>query len=233
MRITERIIAVLLRVYPASWRAEYGLELAELLHVRPLRLRIVGNVVWNGMRQRLRTADASTVFGLAMMLVVLVEFAWNIVSPLPHDFSWTVLLRDSSITFPRVIVTLFRSELYAWLLILIGCFTHVRHGGAIAQSGKAAVKASFLAGLPIMAAGVLMLFGILRVITLGPADMPTSFQQHGFAYTYYDALHQSPGSLDILIAPLAALPQCWIWGLVGGGLGRWIAPHIRRRLAWR
>jgi hypothetical protein len=232
MTMKKQIIAALLRVYPASWRAEYGAELAELMRIRPLGLRIVCNVLWNGLRQRMRTADAATLFGLAMMLVVLGGLVWNIASPLPYASGWTALVQDSSMTLPRVIVKPFRSELYVWLLILIGGITYVRHGGAVAQSGKAAVKASFLAGLPIMVAGVLMLLGILRVITLGPTDMPTTFQPHGFAYTYYSAAHQPPGSLHILLAPLFALPQCWIWGAVGGGLGRWISPYLRR-LAWR
>ncbi len=168
-----------------------------------------------------------------MMLVILVGLVWNIAAPLPYGFGWTAMVQDSSITLPRVVVKLFRSEFYAWLLILFGCFKHVRDGGTVVQSGKAAMKASFLAGLPIMVSGVLMLVGILRVVSLGPGDIPTTFQQHGFAYTYYNAEHQSPGSLNILLAPLFELPRSWIWGVVGGGIGRWISPHIRRRLAWR
>jgi hypothetical protein len=229
----NRIIAALMCVYPASWRAEYGSELAELLRIRALGLRIIGDVLWNGVLQRIRTAEAATIFGLAMMLVMCGGLVWNIAAPLAYGFGWTALVQDSAITLPRVIVKPFRSELYAWLLILIGCFKHVRDGGTVAQSGKAAVKTSFLAGLPIMVAGVLMLFGMLKVVSLGPADIPTTFQQHGFTYSYYSAEHQSPGSLNILLAPLFALPQCWIWGVVGGTIGRWISPHIRRRLAWR
>jgi len=233
MTMKNRIIAALLRVYPASWRAEYGPELAELMRTRALSLRILGNVLWNGLRQRMRTTEVSTVFGVTMMLVILGALLWNIVAPLPYGSGWTAVVQDSRITFPRVVVRPLRSEFYVWLLILIGCFTHLRHGGTAAQSGMAAVKASFLAGLPILVAGVLMLFGILKIVSLGPADMPSTFQQHGFAYTYYSEELQSPSSLNILLAPLFALPQCWIWGALGGALGRWIAPHIRRRFAWR
>jgi hypothetical protein len=228
----NRLVTVLLRVYPAPWRAEYGSELAELMRMRALSLRIIVDVLWNGVLQRILTAEASTLLGLAMMLVIFGGLVWNIAAPLPSGLGWTSLVEDSSITLPRVIVKPFRSEFYAWLLILTGCFKHVRDGGSVSQSGKAAVKASFLAGLPIMVAGVLMLFGILRVVSLGPADVPTTFQQHGFAYTYYSARHQTPGSLNILLAPLCALPQSWIWGVVGGGFGRWISRHIRTRLVW-
>jgi hypothetical protein len=233
MTMKDRIIAMLLRVYPASWRAEYGSELQELMRVRPLSLRTVVDVIRNGLLQRMHTAEISTLLGLVTMLVIIGGLVWNIAAPLPYGFGWTALLQDSSITLPRVVVKLFRSEVYVWLLILVGCLTHLQHGGTAAQSGKAAVKVTLLAGLPVMVAGVLMLFGILRVISLGPADMPTTFQQHGFAYTYYSAEHALPGAWNVLLAPLFALPQCWIWGVVGGGLGRWIGPHLRRRLAWR
>jgi hypothetical protein len=190
MSMKEQIISVLLRVYPSSWRAEYGSELSELLRGRPLSFRVVGDVLWNGARQRARTADVSTVVGLVMMLVILGRVM---------IFGWTSLLQDSGITFPRVVVKPFRSEHYVWLLILVGCITHIRHGGNVAQSGKAAVKVTFLAGLPIMAAGILI----------------------------------SPASFHSWLAPLFALPLCWIWGLVGGGVGRWTSPHIQRRIASR
>src|SRR5262249_37310653 len=128
---------------------------------------------------------------------------WNFASPV-HGFSLAALLQNSSMTLPRVVVKPFRSEFYVWLLILIGLVAHVRDGGSVSNSGMSAMKSTFLAGLPITVAGALMLSGILKIV-------PT--------------LH----SLDIMLAPLFALPQCCIWGAVGGWLGRRIAPYIRSR----
>ena len=106
------------------------------------------------------------------------------------------------------------------------------------------MKITFLAGVPAMLAGVLMLTGFLGVIVLTPGQGPTTFHEHGFAYTYYDAAVGScwirvadpasslqaiqsatcpPGPLGILAAPLFALPASWLWGMAGGLLGRWIA----------
>jgi hypothetical protein len=115
----------------------------------------------------------------------------------------------------------------------------------------AAVKISFLAGIPVMLAGVLMLSGVLGVIVLGPGDTPTTFHEHGFSYTYYDAQVRScwirvsapatqtsaqavqsatcpPAPLGILVAPLFTLPSSWLWGIAGGLLGRWITRGRRR-----
>jgi len=206
MNIRRIIVASLLRVYPARWRAEYGAELTHVLLSRPLSLPVAVDVVWSGLRQRARTADAATFAGLATMLMILAGFLSN-----------TVLLQDSSITLPRVVVKPFRSDLYAFLLIAFGCWVQVWRGGTASSSGNAAVRVSFLGGLPIMAAGLLALFGVLDLSTLG--------YQGG-------ARHPSPVSLDVFAAPLFALPQSFLWGTIGGALGRWLSPWLRRPVLW-
>jgi len=185
MNIQRIIVANLLRVYPARWRAEYGAEFTHLLLSRPLSLLVAVDVVWSGLRQRARTADAATFAGLATMAMILAGLLSN-----------TVLLQDSSITLPRVVVKTFRSDLYAFLLIAIGCWIQVWRGGTASSSGKAAARVSFLGGLPIMAAGLLALFGVLDPARLG--------YQGG-------ARHPSPVSLDVFAAPLFALPQSFLF----------------------
>jgi len=233
MSIQKHIVTALLRIYPPDWRSEYGPELTDMLLSRPLSARVAGDVLRNGLRQRVRSAEASTLVGLGMMLLVFGGLVWNIASPSPYSYGWTTLLQDSSITLPRVVVKPFRSELYVLLLVLCGCATYLRHGGEASRPGWAAVKVSFLAGIPIILAGVLMLFGILNLVAVGPGDTMTTFQQHGFTYIYYDAQHQRPSIWSVLLSPLFALPQSWIWGAVGGGLGRWVARRIPRPLGWR
>ena len=236
------IVKSLLRIYPAQWRGEYGPELSAILLARPLTAGIVCDILQNGMRQRLRTAEPSTLVGFAMLLVVLYGLVWNIAAPAPYSNESIVLLQH-----------LLGSNLYIFLLIGCGLWTHLRHSGKMDQSGLAALKISFLAGIPVMLAGALMLFGLLGVVVVGPGDIPTTFHEHGFAYTYYSAQHycwirvsepatqqlahgvQSatcpPAPLGVLVAPLFTLPASWLWGALGGLLGRWIARGRRRPLS--
>jgi len=238
----NRIVETLLRLYPAAWRREYGLELKDMLLARPLTAGIVGDVLQNGLRQRVRGADPSTLVGLAMLLVVFNGFVWNIVAPAPSSDESIVLLQHP-----------LGSNFYILLLVGCGCWTYLRHGGELSRSGRAAVKISFMAGIPVMLAACLMLFGILGVVVVGPGDISTTFHEHGFTYTYYSAqtfcwLRVSepetqpfaraiqsatcpPAPLGVLISPLLILPASWLWGQLGGLLGRWIARGRRGPLA--
>ncbi len=234
------IVETLLRVYPVDWRREYGPELAAILLSRPLTGGILGDVLRNGLRQRLRTAEPSTLVGFIMLLVILNGFVWNIIAPPPYSDESTILLQN-----------LLGSNLYILLLVGCGLWTHLRHRGKLDQSGMAAMKISFMAGIPVMLAGALMLLGILGVSVIGPGDIPTTFHQHGFTYTYYDAkvsacwlrvtdpaTHQlaqglesatcPPAPLGVMVSPLFRLPASWLWGLLGGLLGRGIAGNRRR-----
>jgi len=227
------IIRILLRLYPANWRREYGAELANLLLARPLTAGIVADVLQNGVWQRLRAAEPSTLVGLGMLLVVLNALVWNIAAPAPYSNESTILLQN-----------LLGSNLYILLLIGCGVWTHLRYGGKMDQSGLAAIKISFLAGVPVMLVGILMLLGVLGVTVLGPGDTPATLHVHGLTYTYYDATLRScwirvqestgplkvvqsstcpPAPLGILLAPLFTLPASWLWGALGGLLGRRIA----------
>jgi hypothetical protein len=228
------IVGMLLRCYPVNWRREYGVELTEMLLARPLTAKIANDVLRNGLWQHLRMAEPSTLVGLAMLLVVLNGLAWNIVAPSAYSNESVVLLQN-----------LLGSNLYILLLVGCGIWTHLRHLGNMDRVELAAMKISFLAGTPMMFAGLLMLLGILRVIVLGPGDSPTTFHEHGFAYTYYSAqqycwirvsepatqqLAQGirtatcpPAPLGVVVAPLFMLPASWLWGALGGLLGRWIA----------
>ena len=226
------IVRALLRLYPVAWRSEYGPELMDVLLAQPLTASILGDVLRNGLWQRLRAAEISTLVGLAMLLVMLNGLVWNIVAPPPYNSESTMLLQN-----------LWRSNLYIELLTGCGLWTQLRYGGGLSRSGKAAIKMSFLAGIPVMLAGVLMLSGVLGLIVVGPWGTPTTFHEHGFTYTYYDSPLRScwirvqepvgtweaiqsaacpPAPLGFLVEPLFALPTSWLWGMVGGLLGLWI-----------
>jgi len=206
MSVKPRIVAALVRLYPASWRREYGAELNDLLMARPLSARVVGDVLWSGLRQRVRTAEPSTLVGLAMLLLMLSAVVWSIAGA-PPGGRLTPLLEDSSMTLPTVVVKPLMTELYVLLLVGCGCWTQLRHRGMASQSGWAAAKVTWLAGVPVMLAGVLMWAGVLDAAALGPADAPT---------------HPAT-PLSVLAAPLFRLPESWIWGAVGAQLGRRIS----------
>lgn len=198
------IVAALLRLYPAAWRAEYGPELSDLLLARRLNPLVIGDVLWNGLRRRAHAVEPATILGLASMSVVLTGF---VLTGGTYGRDWNALLQPTSKTFPTVTVTFLASELYVLLLIGCGCWTHLRYGGKVWRSGFAAMTMSLLAGLPVMVGGVLMTCGFFSVKFLGPDLPPVS-------------------PLAIQISPLARLPEFWIWGALGGQLGKWIA---RRR----
>jgi hypothetical protein len=240
------IIRTLLRLYPANWRREYGAEFADMLLARPLTSAMVADVLRNGLWQRLRASEASTRLGLAMLLVILGVLVWNLTAPPSNGHNQaTLLLQDPSIS-------------YVYILVLIGCGCLTRTRDPAGRPGVAAMRASFIAGIPMMLVGVLILFGVLGVAVVGPGETATAFGHHGFAYTYYSAQNYCwirvtgppsfdtwltaklralqlaacpPTPLGFLISPLIKLPSSWIWGIVGGVLGRWIARGRRRPMS--
>ena len=195
------LVAALLRLYPAAWRREYGAELTDILLARPLSARVIGDVLWSGLRQRALTAEPSTILGFASLSIIVAGFV------LVGD-----TLRPSSKTFPAVTVTFLASEVYAFLLIGCGCWTHLRHGGTAKRCGVAAMKMSLIAGMPIMAGALLMMIGLVGV---GVPAAPLHY----------------PSAWSILVAPLARLPEAWLWGTIGGQLGKCIARRRQRTVA--
>ena len=206
MRTKHWIVTALLRLYPAAWRAEYGPELTDLLLARPLSPSVIGDVLWSGLRHRALAVEPSTILGLASMSVVLTGF---VLTGGTYGRDWTAVLQPTSRTFPPVTVTFLGTELYVLLLIACGCWTRLRHGGSVSQSGVAAMTMSLLAGLPVMVGGVLMTCGFFSVKFLGPDLPPVS-------------------PLAIQISPLARLPEFWMWGALGGQVAKWITRRRQR-----
>jgi hypothetical protein len=112
-----------------------------------------------------------------------------------------------------------KAEFYVLVLIACGCWTQLRFGGN-RSPGLAAMKMSLIAGVPVVAAGILILLGALQIVVVGPGDTTTTFLEHGFTYTYYSAEHRAPSALGILVSPLFRLGESWIWGAIGGWLTR-------------
>jgi hypothetical protein len=206
MMMKEWVVAALLRLYPAAWRSEYGPELTGILLARSLGPGVLADVLWNGFRLRARVAEPSTILGLAAMLVVLSGF---VLTGGSYGRTWMMLPQSSSKTFPPE--TALASGFFVFLLTACGCWTHLRHSGKARRSGLAAMRMGFIAGIPIMLAGVLMMSGLLDLRFVGSRLPP-------------------PAAWAVLISPLARLPEFWIWGALGGQLGKGIA---RQRPAGR
>ena len=203
------IVGALLRLYPAAWRSEYGPELTGILLERPLSARVLADVVSNGLWQRARGAEPSTILGLASMFILLTGL---VMSGGRYGGDALAVLRPSSTTFPTVTFTFFANEFYVLLLAGCGYWTYRRHAGKPSRCGVAAMRMSLIAGIPVMVIALLMVFGLVDLMPLDPDG----------------AARMRPSAWAILAAPLARVPEAWIWGSLGGLLGKCLA---RRRQA--
>ncbi len=203
----DRIITVLLKLYPREWRRQYGDELLDVLDQRPLTAATVGDVLRAALWQRLRSLTPGTLMGLGSMAVIV---AYIVGTPTADGAGGMALIRPSHITFPPIKVAFFESGVFALLLMVCGCWTQLRRGHGAA---RAAAWMTILAGFPISAIGVLMWLGVTTVQTTA-AGLP----EHPIV-TY---------ALNMAIAPLLRAPESAIWGFVGGRIGRWL---WRRRQA--
>jgi Sec-independent protein secretion pathway component TatC len=75
--MNPQFIRWLLKSYPSKWRAEYGAEMEDLLAERPIGVSDICNVLWSGMRERLKEPFARFLFlsllgGAATFLISLV-----------------------------------------------------------------------------------------------------------------------------------------------------------------
>jgi hypothetical protein len=207
-----RLIAALLRLYPAAWRREYGPELRGVLEDRPLQPGTIPNVVWGGLRQRLHQTEPWVVMGLALMVVAVVILAGYIVAPPPY----TPGTEHPHPTWPGSFIGIV-------VLMGCGCWTVLRHGGTLPGAGLQTMKMGLLGSAPVFVVALLTWTGVLGVIVVGPGDAPTTFAEHGFAITAYGedgvpAFIYTP--LGAVLMQLAGLVDCWIFGAIGGAVGR-------------
>jgi len=77
-----------------------------------------------------------------------------------------------------------------------------------------------IASAPIVLLGLLMLAGVVDVITLHTWRLRDKLRRHGLTYTFFAAEQVPLAPWGVILAPLFALPQCWLWGLAGGMVGR-------------
>jgi hypothetical protein len=121
---------LLLRAYPRPWRAEYGDELAGILAHRALTLAVAADVVWSGLKMRLRHDDPWKICGSGL-------FLWSCLG---------VALGGTQTWFgPPVVIALFTAALW----------TAVRRQRSLLAAGRASLGVAFLGTCPDMLAALL------------------------------------------------------------------------------
>jgi hypothetical protein len=95
--------------------------------------------------------------------------------------------------------------------------------------GRAAIRASIIASIPLVVVGVLMWAWYSQLRRALPGQSPIS-SDGGIIYAFYKGQQQIPGPapLVMVLSPLLRLPGAWLWGSVGGWLGRTYADWRRR-----
>jgi hypothetical protein len=206
MNRKHRIALALLRLYPKRWRREYGAELLDVMLARPITMRTLADLAWNGLRQRGRDAAPSTILGLASMLAV---SSGIVLAGGSYTQDWTAVVRPSSMTFPTITVTFLNSNLYGFLLVVCGAWTYARSRGSARQSGMAAMRMSLVAGAPVILGAALLALGAIDIHFVDPLRA------------------MSPNPWAMMMAPLARLPESWLLGAFGGQVARRALPHLR------
>jgi hypothetical protein len=67
MTIKFRLIQILWRLYPSSWRDEYAEELEALLRLQPITALVIGDVLLSAGRQLLRPDQPWKIGGLFLL----------------------------------------------------------------------------------------------------------------------------------------------------------------------
>jgi hypothetical protein len=201
MRRRHAIARLLVALYPPAWRREYGPELIDILVSRAIAPSVFVDVVRNGLWQRGRASHPSTILGLASVALIVGGF---MMAPSVHGRQWTALLQPVVTTFPPTTIRFIVAEIYVLSMVACGCWSYLRDRGPLNRSGTAAMRMSLIAGLPIAICALLMLSGVMDRMFLAPQRV-------------------RPLPWLMLISPLLRLPEAWIWGAVGGLLGRWLS----------
>ena len=144
----RRLIAFLLRLYPARWRSEYGAEFASLLAARRLTAREVSNVAAHAAWQQLRLQQPWLLLGVPFMIVSLIGCA-ELIAGVPLG------ARQHERNFAGAAVA--TAAFFA-----SGYWTMWRNGKG---AGRAAIRFNFLASAPYLLLGLAGVAGVLPIRT--------------------------------------------------------------------
>jgi hypothetical protein len=194
---------ILLRAYPAHWRESYGEELATIVEARPLTLPIVLDVLCNGMRQRVRSAQAWQIGGIILASWLIVGTAVNSVRPLPHfayDLFW---------------------QLHVCIALAIGYLSSSRDRKSLLAAAIATGKAALLGIIPELTLGVLWMAGVVHP-TISQLNGSPMVPGHGITdLCIRTGVVITP--MHVLMVPLAATLPAVIAGALGAMAARFVS----------
>lgn len=207
-----RLVSWLMRLYPKAWRAEYGDELSSMLLARPLSAAVVFDIARSAIWQHLRAVLPATWVGIGLMLVTIWTIVSTMVAPPPY-------VRSALSERIELLQKPLQSEFYVLVLFAIGFWTAV---AGEQSSGRAAMRASVIASIPLAVIGLLMIAGLLPYTELVPGQKIAMLNARGILYPFYKGIQQipAPAPFTLLLSPLLRLPGAWLWGTIGGSLGR-------------
>jgi hypothetical protein len=222
------VISLLMRLYPETWRNEYGVELREMLDASPLTRAVAFDVARSAVWQRMRATQVTTWVGLSLMLAIIGAITANIVDPPPYmwapgqSISKLPRLADQVELVQRPM----RSTLFVLVMAGVGFWTAFRRNR---QPGRVAMRVWLIASIPLVALGGLLLTGVLGYIELLPGQTPMPFDERGLVYVVYQAPLglPVPAPVAFLLSPLLGLPGACLWTIVGSSLGRRVAGWYR------
>jgi hypothetical protein len=144
----RRLIAFLIRLYPARWRSEYGAEFAGLLAARPLIMREFCNVVAHAAWQQLRLQEPWLLLGIPFTTLSIIGCA-RVVAGMPfaaqeHDRN-------------------FAGAVALWAFFATGYWTMWRKRKG---AGRAAIWFNLLAAAPYFLLGLASVAGLVPIRTV-------------------------------------------------------------------
>jgi hypothetical protein len=158
---------ILLRLYPAAFRKEYGEEFADVLASRPLTLGAVANVLWSSAGQRFRHAATWLLAGMCLLLLH--------VTRMLLQFIGMVSMQEDSGLDPMADLPLAQTGL--WIAI--------KRNGSFLAGLTGTIEAALLFKIPMFV--LPLLFSRTSIFTGAPVVINSRLEGVGFAVLFVAA----------------------------------------------
>ena len=204
----DRIIRLLLRVYPQAWRSEYGEELSTILAGRSFTPSIIGDVFVSGIWQRLRYAELWQIGGAVLAL-------WLIFGTVANSFS----------PFTRSAYDRF-FQINGIIELAVGYTCVARYSKRLVVAAFASVKASLLGIIPELLLAALWAADLIHP-TILKLDGAPNIYGHGITELCLRTEGVVSPAMLLIAVPITVLLAFFL-GLVGAAIG--IGISATRRL---
>jgi hypothetical protein len=208
----KRIVRFLLRLYPASWRVEYGQELASILESRRLSAAVVFDTLRSAMVERARVSEP-----------------WLVIGSLSFFLNFCASVINSFAPMPPVAYGIY--ERFMWILLIVGvCWVTLR-GASLRKTIVGAVKIALLGNATDLLLLILWAAEIMHpgVIGLGGFPSRSGFDVAllSFRSTLPRTIHASDFAWQV---PAFMLMLATVYAIVGWTVVR-VALRVRAMIA--